>query len=302
MLRRPFFIINPAAAGGRAADWWGRARPALEREFPRARFGVARRGREELADIVAEAVAADFDVVGVGGDGTHHDLINAIVEQNLTGTCTYVPLPVGSGNDWCRTLRVPRHLVHWLQVMREGRTLQHRIGYLRFGTGEVRHFINVAGFAYDAEVVRRVASSPYKHRLVYPALTALHLPAYRPPDLTVRLDGEEVHGRFHTINLGIGRYSGGGMQLVPHARPTADRLAVTYAREMGAARIALNGWRFYTDTIGSVRGVTTTHAALVEITGATGVEADGEYLGSAPVSAGLIEPRLRVRCGALRGT
>ena len=297
MLRRPYFIVNPAAAGGRAGAWWARARPALEREFPGGDFGLATAGRDALPDLVAGAAAAGFDIVGVGGDGTHHDLINAIVQQDLTATCTYAPLPVGSGNDWCRTLGVPRHLVRWLEVMRQGYTVEHRIGFLRFATGEMRYFINVAGFAFDAEVVRRVAASRYKHRLIYPALTALHLPAYRAPELILQLGDDEIRGRFHTINLGIGRFSGGGMQLVPHASPTADRLAVTYARDMGTTRIALNGWRFFTDTIGKVRGVTTDFAKLIRVSGYSGVEADGEYLGSTPVVAGLMEARLRVRCG-----
>ena len=300
MLLRPYFIVNPAAAGGRAAAWWKRAWPALEREFPHGSCWIAEAGRDSLAEQVARAVAAGFDIVGVGGDGTHHDLVNAIARQDLTASCTYAPLPVGSGNDWCRTLGVPRHLVRWVKVMREGRTVAHRIGYLRFAGGELRYFINVAGFAFDAEVVRRVEASKLKHRLIYPALTAVHLPAYRPPALTLQLDDERVSGRFHTINLGIGRYSGGGMQLVPHASPTADRLAVTYALGIGTARIALNGWRFFTDSIGSVRGVTTSRAGLVRITGATGVEADGEFLGVAPVTAGLVDAPIRVRCGRMK--
>ena len=301
MLRRPYFIINPAAAGGRAAAWWNRARPALEREFPLGSSGVATGGRDELYQLVAHAAGEGYDIVGVGGDGTHHDLVNAIVEQDLTGHCTYAPLPVGSGNDWCRTLEVPRHLVQWLRVLRAGRTVDHRIGVLGLPSGGVRYFLNVAGFAFDAEVVRRVTGSPGKHRLIYPALTAFHLPAYRPPALTLELDGREVQGRFHTINLGIGRYSGGGMQLVPHADPTAEGLAVTYARNIGAGRIARNSWRFFTDSIGSVRGVTTTFATRIRVTGDTGVEADGEYLGVAPVTARLAEARLRVRCGPMRG-
>ena len=295
----PHFVVNPAAAGGRAARWWARALPVLQRHFPAMTYTVpaSREGLRE-ALLVAASGPADW-LVGVGGDGTHHDLINVLVLEGLTNRFAYAPLPLGSGNDWCRTLGVPRHLLRWLEVMRAGRTIDHRIGKLTYGAGtQVRYFINVAGLAYDAEVVRRSGSVGFKHGLLYPLLTAAYLPGYRPPPLQLEFDDKVVEGRFHTINLGIGRYNGGGMRLVPQADPTADTLALTYAVDLPLGRIAANGWRFFTDTIGRVEGVTTTHARRVTVTGPTGLEADGEWLGEGPVVAELAGERLRVLCGS----
>jgi diacylglycerol kinase family enzyme len=243
-------------------------------------------------------------IVGVGGDGTHHDLVNALVVHDLLGQVTYAPLPLGSGNDWCRTLGIPRHILRWIEVIKKGNTIDHRIGKLTYEQGagpQVRYFINVAGLAYDAEVVRRSGTLPVRHRWMYPFLTLAYLKGFTQPELELRYDGQLVTGRFHTINLGIGRYNGGGMRLVPQADPTADTLALTYARNLPTGRIIANGWRFYTDTIGRVEGVTTTHARHVTISGATRLEADGELLGTAPVTAALIPRRLRVICGSAVG-
>ncbi len=297
MFHRPHFIVNPAAAGGKAAAWWSAAEPVLRRRIPDFTATVAGT-RAGIGQVVKEVLGeSPRDIIGVGGDGTHHDIVNALIETDSLKRCTYAPLPLGSGNDWCRTLAVPRHLVRWLNIMEHGKCIDHRIGKLTFASGRVRHFINVAGFAYDAEVVRRADQQTFKHRLMYPLLTAAYLPGYHPPLLTLEYDGMRIEDRFHTINLGIGRYNGGGMRLVPQANPTGSELALTYARALPVPRILANSWRFFTDSIGKVRGVTTTHARTIHVDGPTGVEADGEYLGEGPVRAELLPFSFKVRCG-----
>ncbi|WP_198664873.1 diacylglycerol/lipid kinase family protein [Lewinella sp. IMCC34191] len=299
MFIRPYFIVNPTAAGGRAARWWTAAEPVLRRHFPDLQSTVPD-SRLEVGMLLQRCLDEGVKtIVGVGGDGTHHDLINGLVELDALDRCTYAPLPLGTGNDWCRTLAVPRHLVRWLSTMEEGLTVDHRIGRLRFDSGRIRYFINVAGMGYDAEVVRRAREQKWKHRLMYPLLTAVHLPGYQPPELILTYDDSRVTGRFHTINMGIGRYNGGGMQLVPQAHPTHDTLALTYARALPLHRIARHSWRFFTDTIGRVKGVTATHAESLNVEGVTGVEADGEYLGLGPVRADLLKASLRVHCGRI---
>ena len=298
----PYFIVNPTAGGGRARRWWRTAEPILRKHFPH--LGVTLpSNKAAAADAVGSAVADGHRwLVGVGGDGTHHDLINALIATDALNELTYTPLPFGSGNDWCRTLGLPRHLLRWIEVVRRGRTVRHAIGRLAYGpTGNQRYFVNVAGLAYDATVVRKAESLGYKHRLLYPVLTMCYLPGYRPPALQLTYDGRTVTGRFHTINLGIGRYNGGGMRLLPQADPRADTLALTFARNLPVGRIVANGWRFFTDSIGRVEGVTTTHARRVTVAGPTGLEADGEWLGYAPVTAEITDLRLIVSCGTISG-
>ncbi len=301
MLPPPHFLVNPAAASGRAQRWWRAALPVLQKHFPGLSFSVSD-GQHTLNDLVAAALAQDQHfLIGVGGDGTHHDIVNALVRHDGLAKVTYAPLPLGSGNDWCRTLGIPRHILRWTDVIKRGNTIPHRIGKLTYQVGarpQVQYFTNVAGLAYDAEVVRRSAGLGLKHRLLYPVLTLAYLRDFTPPELELHYDGQVVSGRFHTINLGIGRYNGGGMRLVPQADPVADTLALTYAVGLPLGRIMANGWRFYTDSIGRVAGVITTHATTVGINGLTGLEADGEWLGMPTVvEASLLTERLQVIVG-----
>ncbi len=271
---------------------------------------------------LAEAAvrSGNTHLVGVGGDGTHHHILNGIVAANGLGQVTYAPLPLGSGNDWVRTLNTPRQLKDWITMLKAQKTIQHGVGVLIYQAAPSRagrsrtlegpsaalrdasrstttHFLNVAGMAYDAEVLRRAEKSPIKHRFIYPVLTLLFLRDFVAPTVRIAYDDQVWEGPVHTINLGIGRYSGGGMRLVPQADPTAKTLALTFARRLSVWRIIAESWRFYAGSIGKVKGVTLTTTTSVSITPLKDkleLEADGEWLGHGQVIACLLEGRLLV--------
>lgn len=238
-------------------------------------------------------------IIGVGGDGTHHDILNGIVAAEGLGRVTYAPLPLGTGNDWVRTLQTPHQPQAWLKALLTERTIAHTVGQIHQGA-KTTCFLNVAGMAYDAEVVRRSETARFKHRLLYPLLTLLYLRGFTPPSLRVTYDGNTFTGPSHTVNVGIGRYSGGGMRLVPQADPTASTLALTIAERLPVWRILLESWRFYTGTIDRILGVTTTTAKAITVetlAGACHLEADGELLGGLPATFTLLDGRLRVVTG-----
>lgn len=271
---------------------------------------------EGMAALAETAVrSGKTNIVGVGGDGTHHDALNGIVRSGGLGTVTYVPLPLGTGNDWVRTLKTPKDARAWLEMLHAGKTIQHHVGRLDYlsaekpdelidpnsndenGQARTSYFINVAGLAYDAVVVQRSETSRFKHPWLYPLLTLLYLKDFVPPVVKVTYDDGTYYGPVHTINIGIGRYSGGGMRLVPHADPTADSMALTYAERLPVWKILLSSWRFYTGTVGAIGGVTTTHTKQVLISPGkdlVALEADGELLGGAPVTVSLHGGCLRV--------
>ena len=306
------FLLNPAAGRGKAMRRWREILPQLKAALPN--MTVAQSTPEDGMAALAEAAvrAGKTFLVGAGGDGTHHDIVNGIVRAGGLGRVTYAPLPLGTGNDWVRTLKTPRRTAQWLDMIYRKITMKHRVGKLEYAPIvtsattalpithyplQTTYFINVAGLAYDAEVVRRSETARIKHPLLYPLYTLRYLKDFTPPWAVVRYNDEVLKGYVHTINLGIGRYNGGGMQLVPHADPTADTFALTVARKLPIGKIIKSSWRFYTDTIGAIDEVTTAHSDRVVITPAQDIvtlEADGELLGVAPVTATLLNEYLRV--------
>lgn len=300
-----YFIINPVAGGGRAARLWPRYRFVLEAAFPgQCDFHLTSgpKSASQLAQKLANSGARR--IVSVGGDGTHHQVVNglyAALGQKKLAEVTYALLPLGSGNDWIRTHDIPRQITEWIEMYRKDVVHRQNLGLIEYrdsaGNPHSRIFTNVAGVAYDAFVVERTDRLRCKSRWIYPLLTLWYLRHFEPPRLRLSYDGKTVERRFHTINIGIGRYSGGGMQLVPQADSVGRTFALTYAPAFSVAKIIANGWRFYTTTVGRTKGVVTTQANDITIEAAKlgsdlRIEADGELLGWGPLRFELLPAAL----------
>ncbi|MEM7572216.1 MAG: diacylglycerol kinase family protein [Bacteroidota bacterium] len=289
-------IINPAAARGRAKIQWMKWLPQLQAKLPQLEWAFSEEPGH-ATQLAKEWVGAGCRyLIAVGGDGTHHEVVNGLIQAlgpERAKEVLYSLLPLGSGNDWIRTYGQKRGLTNWLQLLERGQPSKQNIGQIQYrdSNGQIasRYFANVAGMAYDAFVVRQSAKHPFKRKLLYPLLTLLLLHKFKPPHLRLEYDQEPaLETQFYTINLGIGRYSGGGMRLVPQAEPAAERMALTYAKKLAIHRILLHSWRFYTGSIGQVKEVSCTHASAVKVSAPKDaqkleIEADGEWLGYGPV-------------------
>lgn len=298
----PHFLVNPAAGNGKAARRWKQYEPQLRRAFPNLTIHLSSRSGQlrEIAASLANVEAVR--IVAVGGDGTHHEVVNGLYDALGSEKLPEIPyalLPLGSGNDWIRTHRIPRRLDQWIAAYQRDQLKQQNLGLIHYynenGLPQQRIFTNVAGVAYDAYVVHRAEQSRFKSRLIYPLLTLAYLKDYHPPQLSLCYDDiPTINQSFHTINIGIGRYSGGGMRIVPQADPVGDQFALTYAPALSISTILAHSWRFYTPNIHKVPGVVCTHARRVSIEAADhpfnlSIEADGEWLGYGPLRFELIK-------------
>ncbi len=299
------FIVNPAAGAGLAGKRWPAIQTALEQA--KVPFStVFTRHRFHAISLVADAVADGCrQIVAVGGDGTAHEVVNGIFQQS---TCppeeiTFTLLPVGTGNDWIKTQGIPKNFQHWLHYFINGKTAFQDLGWLDYqlnGQQRRRYFINVAGLSYDAYVVKESQKYPsgIPNRLVYLLLIFRCLFQFTIPKARILFDGKNVEDRFYTINIGICRYSGGGMQLVPHALPNDGKLALTLVKKVNKLVVLLVTPLFYLGKIGLHPAVSLfqTEAVRIEPMEAQPVlvEADGEFLGEGPVKVGILKGGLKI--------
>ena len=138
-----------------------------------------------------------------------------------------------------------------------------------------------------------------RSRLLYLMLIARYLFDYQLTQAKIIIDGQQtVSDYFYTINAGICRYSGGGMQLVPQAVPDDGLLALTYARNVSKATVLMQTPRFYNGTILShpkIEGLQAKHIRIEHIGDIpTLLEADGEFLGETPVEVAILEKALSI--------
>ena len=213
-------IFNPAAGRGRVLR--AQLQRKLEQyadatEFEIAETSVSQNARE-LAEIAiyngAKIVAA------AGGDGTLGEVLNAVHETNAK----LAVLPLGTGNDFARTLGIGANLEFAIQTLfgRNCRTID--IGRATYGD-KSRLFLNIAGCGFDALIARRINAGRthpfWKHIggvAAYLVATALELQRLRAARLRLKLDGELVDTRALLCAVANARSYGGGMKVAPDAQ------------------------------------------------------------------------------------
>lgn len=300
-----FIILNPAAGNGAAGKAWKKIETELQNQQINYTVKFTERSGHatQLAD---DALLKGYrKIMGIGGDGTNHEICNGILRQQWADSreILYALLPVGTGNDWAREWQIPHDPRSRLENLKAERRAWQDVGKVVFhknGQPEERFFVNVAGMAYDAFIARRLAERPVGSKLQYLAMVAACLFEFKLAPAVVEFDnGGRIEDHFYTINIGVCRFSGGGMRLVPQALPDDGLLALTVARRLPKWEVLLQTPRFYNGTLlkhrkvegFSVKKIRVSHPAEAR---PTLVEADGEFLGETPCEFSILEKALQI--------
>ena len=129
-------IYNPTAGRTRRSRAWSRVASELRRAGLHIDVATTQ-GAGDAADIAARAMREGCQRIMVaGGDGTVHEVVNGLMRGDAARTAdgrpTLVPLPLGTGNDWARSLRLPHEPAALARCVRRGRTLLHDVGRITF--------------------------------------------------------------------------------------------------------------------------------------------------------------------------
>jgi len=222
---RVCFIVNPVAGHGRALAEWKRIEPLA------AQLGEYcvkfTKGPGHATALAREAVREGYDrVVSMGGDGTLNEVGNGLVGSGAA----LAVIPAGTGNDWVRTAGVPRDSAEGCRLAFQGRVAKMDVG-LAHGH---RYFFNGAGFGFDAEVCARVNSyGPRFRKLSYVRGVFDALNHFTGVPVDVEIDGQTLHlPRVLLLEVGNGRYFGGGMQIFPGADFSDGRFEIAWGENL----------------------------------------------------------------------
>jgi YegS/Rv2252/BmrU family lipid kinase len=214
-------------------------------------------------------------------------------------------IPVGTGNDWGRMFGIPLVYEGAVRVISEGKLMLHDIGVVKFYNGDekaTRYFINIAGLGFESIVVRKTNKQKDKgmsNKAIYFYNLLSSLISYKNTFAEITIDGKTSRAKVFSINVGNGRYCGGGMRQTPEALPDDGLLDITIIREMGRIEIIRNLQILYNGTILSHPKVDGYRSNNLTVT--TGsllyIEADGESLGHTPVEFSIIPSAINIVYG-----
>jgi diacylglycerol kinase (ATP) len=180
-------------------------------------------------------------VVAVGGDGTLNEVVNGFFRNSapLPTTSKLAMVPLGTGGDFRRTLRIPIDPKQAIDVLRNGMVRRLDAGCVTFQTADggtaVRHFINIADAGLGGDVVQSMGNGTKRFGSAAYTLGGLRaLIGFKNKPMTVEVD-HITHQlpKAQQVVVANCQYFGGGMQMAPSASPTDGVFDVILIKDAG---------------------------------------------------------------------
>jgi YegS/Rv2252/BmrU family lipid kinase len=279
-------IVNPTAGSGRALRALPRVQDALRAHG--IRFHVERtRSLEHAAELARAAVAAGEVAAALGGDG----IVGAVAGALREGDGRLAILPGGRGNDFARTLGIPRDAAGACGVIATGRERT-----IDLGEADGRAFVGIAscGFDSDANRIANDTRVPGDGAYLYAALRALA--SWRAARFELELDGVASVHVGYSVAVANGRQFGGGMVLAPAAELDDGRFDVVTVADVSRRRYVRGLAQVFRGTHVANPEVEVRHAREVRIAADRpfALYADGDPIADLPVTVRTLPAAVRV--------
>jgi diacylglycerol kinase (ATP) len=177
-------------------------------------------------------------IVAAGGDGTLNEVLNGLAEDFSAARLGLLPL--GTGNDFARSIGVPADLQGALAVLDAGRTRRIDVASATMG-GRRRFFLNMSVGGFSGVVSEKADEAKDRWGpLAYMRGALDALPKLAAFAVTLHLSGAETLC-VDTYNLVIsnGRYVAAGIPVAPQARLDDGVLDVMIAPATTLPKLAL---------------------------------------------------------------
>jgi len=247
-------IVNPVAGRAHGVRMREQALPELRRLFPGLEVveSSAPGHATELAKQHAEAGL----VIAVGGDGT----VREVAAGLLGSDAELAVVPAGSGNDFNKTVGIPRDVLEACQVAATGLARPIDLARLTASDGAESGdwvYANAAGFGFDALVIAEARRSANLRGLpLYISAVFRAVRNYDCPPVEITVKDRTWRQDILLAAAANGQCYGGGMRIAPEAKPDDGLLEICIIEAVGRLKVMRYLPKF-------VKG---THVGLSEVT------------------------------------
>lgn len=309
-------VVNVYAASKKALKFWKTAEGLMNRkniEFSYSLTGECGNAYEISLNACRHG---QRKLIAVGGDGTAHDVLNGIMayidevgdSSVSVSDFTLAIIPVGSGNDWVKSLGISCDLDLVTDLIASGsfgRQDVVKASIFEDSTeGKVlssSYMVNIGGVGLDAsvcEMVNRAKMQGKRGKILYITALLRNIVARQPLRVKLLCDGVEVFdGNYLSLAIGVGQYSGGGMRQTPSAVLDDGLLDVTLIPDLPILTIARKALKLFTGTFDKVKELTVAKcksALIIPAAESSLVEVDGEVVGKSPVRFDVLDEQINV--------
>jgi diacylglycerol kinase (ATP) len=228
-------VINTASRHG--ADALPAARDALHRHGIDVAVAHAVTDSSTLPEVVAEVVTSGTRLVVVGGgDGTMSCAAGVLADLSGRRRTVLGVLPLGTANDFARSLDIPKGIESASQVLATGKIVDVDVG-----RADAAPFLNVAsiGLSVRATYALKPGLKRWLGPVAYPYAALAAFRDHRPFSALLEFpagdfDRIELEDLLQ-VGIGNGRHYGGGATVAPNAS-VDDHLLNIFAIERGRLR------------------------------------------------------------------
>ncbi|MDK1009702.1 MAG: diacylglycerol kinase family protein [Actinomycetota bacterium] len=285
-----FGVVNPAA---------GRFTPLLE-DVVRVSHGLGLDATFEESSSGEDVIARVTNAVGegyrrfiaVGGDGTNHLVVNALMASGCDERFTVGVVPVGSGADFVKTFGHERGVEAGLARIAKPELYAIDIGRVTGAFGTL-YFVNAMNLGVGAAAAATANRFPrWVGALRYRTAFWLALSVFRGGRVSVVVDQHRYQGDAINVVVANGQFFGGGMNIAPRSTLVDGKMDVqvfltprrqafvVMPRILMGTHLTHKGVKRYSG--GSIR---------IDVPDSWLVEADGELIGSGSIEVEVL-PRV----------
>lgn len=239
------FIVNETAGNGKGAKIWRNIQSELS-----VSYEVFVTTYEKQAIKIAERIKTESNhtgnpvlLVGIGGDGTYHEILNGIQGAKhviLGGVCA------GSGNDFKRAYgqfddaKQIEHFLHHVNAQSKD------AGKMEIPQQTTIYFVNNSGIGFDATVAKAANTSKVKKafnlvglgKLSYVYYLIKCLFTFKPFKLDVFINEQvKSYQNVWFITASNQPYFGGGMKISPSSKTDDGLLELTVVHNLNKYKL-----------------------------------------------------------------
>jgi diacylglycerol kinase (ATP) len=271
--------------------------PKLKKEFNVELQPTEYSGHAE--HIAKDAALKDYDIIfAAGGDGTMSQVVNGVMSSGKENLPTIGLIPLGSGNDLARSLKIEPDVDHVVSLIRKNNPWYVDAGRVLLPDGSERFFINECSIGMGPEVVRRIeGSQALGASLTYLKAIITTFFTHKPQRIRVKANNFEWEGDARVLAVANGKAFGHSIYIAPDADLRDGKLNMFLCKGLPLVKFLM-----YLQAIKSPKKINDPkwidyreiEEIRIESQKVMPVEADGEMIGFTPVTCGVVQKKIKL--------
>lgn len=231
-------IVNPVAQSGKSSKKGFYVFDLLRRKYNQD-ADIYYTKHQNHAQIVAKDSANYDSVIVVGGDGVVHEVASGLMEIPETDRPVMGVVPVGSGNDYARSLGIPFNHKKAVDAIMYG-----QISPVDVGRCNDKFFVETLSIGLDAGIAldtvkAREKSNEKGFKLYFKCGINRIKNHFDMFDFHAKFDNETVDGTSLMLAIQIGKTYGSGFKITPDALIDDGYFNICYTQGKLSRRVAL---------------------------------------------------------------